>query len=102
MVQLVLDSVCGSSNSYDIIPCRWTGGNPFTAVSALYPPTFGEAIAFAHERYTGLFLNTHVEGKNDLAGFVAGILSRGYPTAQQLMEEAQEKTCWKTPDGCEA
>ena len=39
------------------------------------------------------FLNTHVEAKNNLGGFVAGILSQGYPPAKQLMEEAQENTC---------
>lgn len=68
---------------------KWTGGNPFTAVSALYPPTFGKVVAFSHERYVGLEMNTHNESTNNLVGFVTGILAQGYPPAQQLKEEAE-------------
>lgn len=84
-------SLVDTNNSDDLTKLsrypRWQTSNDWTTYSALYPPQFGETIAFAAELYATV--DKPRWGK-EVTEFVQELLKSGFPTVAEAIQEAQD------------
>lgn len=66
---------------------RWQTSNELTTYSALYPPQFGETIAFAAE-----LLATVAKPRwgSEVTEFVQDLLKSGFPTVDEALQECKD------------